>query len=347
MTKAPVRADLSDLVSSVRTALKDDLKVLKDVETWVPSEIPALDIALGGGLPVGRLTTIIGKKSAGKSTLGIHLMAQIQKMGGLAVGIDVERSNLLSRCKAQGLDIDRYLPSQPDSLDSYEMEDFMTGKKKHVAGAFEIMERVIKTIRKKDQNALVGIVLDSIAGSSVASEIGGEVGKATMGKHARICSQAFRKIMPIVHDMSVALIAVNQAKEAIGVMYGPKTTYIAKAALDFSSAITMELRQSGLYPNRTSPEGIITTAYISKNKVGNPFSTISWTTFFDRGIDTVFEKISFLEEKGIFGSSSGWLEWEGKKYRKGDFYQKVKDDSKLQAALDAEVDRFLPWKPSK
>ena len=350
MTKAPVKkdaADLSDLVASVRAALKDDLKVLENVKVWIPTGIPQLDIALGGGLPAGRLTTIIGKKSAGKSTLGIHLLAQVQKMGGLAVGIDVERSNLLSRCEAQGIDIDRYLPSQPDSLDSYEIEDIMTGKKKKVAGAFEIMERLIRTIRKTDQNALVGVILDSIAGSSVASEIEDQVGKATMGKHARVVSQAFRKIMPLVHDMNIAFILVNQLKEKIGVMFGSPNTYIAKNPIDFSSAITMELKQVGIYPNKTNPEGITTQCYISKNKVGNPFSTVRWTTWFDRGIDVIWEIVSFLEEKGTFGSTAGWLEWDGKKYRKNDFYEQAKANPELKTLLDTEVDKFLPWKASK
>ena len=120
---------LDTLVSDVKNVLKGELKILKDVEMWIPTGIPQLDIALGGGLPVGRLISFIGAKSVGKSTLSVHCMAQIQKHKGITLGLDVERSNLKSRCAAQGLDMDRYLACQPESLDTYEEVDLDTGKK--------------------------------------------------------------------------------------------------------------------------------------------------------------------------------------------------------------------------
>jgi recombination protein RecA len=326
-------SDIDTLVKEVKGALKNELAVLKDVEIWVPTGVPWLDLAFGGGLPLGRMITLIGRKSVGKSTLAIHLLARIQKMGGLAVGLDVERSNLKSRCEAQGLDMDRYLASQPESLDSFVREDIVTGKKVKVKGAFDIMEDVIRAVRSKSPDTLVGITLDSVAGSSVASELEGDVGDATMGKHARILSQAFRKIMPVVHDMNIGFILVNQLKEKIGVMFGSPNTYIGKNPIDFHSAITVEMTSGGPWPPAGEPEGIITRVFVSKNKVGNPFMKVQLVTWFDRGIDTVWETISFLEDKGVFGTAKGWLEFDGKKYRKSEFYSLAARSETMQESL--------------
>ena len=327
---------LDALVASVKSTMKDELVVLKDVEIWVPTGIPQLDLIMGGGLPAGRLTTIIGKKSAGKSTLTVSLLSQIQQLGGIAVGLDVERSNLKTRCEAQGLDMRRYIATQPESLDSFEREDLVTGKKIRVKGAFDIMESLIKAIRKVDQTALVGIVLDSVAGSAVASELGGSVGDATMGKHARVLSQAFRKIMPTVHDMNIAFVLVNQLKEKIGVMYGSPDTYIGKNPIDFHSAITMQLSQAGLHPDKAKdPEGIVTRCKVSKNKVGKPFGEATWTTFFDRGIDRLWESITFLYDQGRLGAAAGYYQWEDKKYRKTQLYEYARSNQPVEQALVA------------
>ncbi len=316
---------LDTLVSDVKNVLKGELKILKDVEMWIPTGIPQLDIALGGGLPVGRLISFIGAKSVGKSTLSVHCMAQIQKHKGITLGLDVERSNLKSRCAAQGLDMDRYLACQPESLDTYEEVDLDTGKKVKVKGAFDIMQDVIRAVRLRDKKALIGIALDSVAGSSTAQEMEADVGKAGMGAHARILSQAFRKIMPVVHDMNCVLILVNQLKQKIGVMFGNPDTYIGKNPIDFHSAITLEMTKGKAFPEgckETDAEGIITRIYVSKNKVGKPFGRIEYVTFFDRGIDTLWESIGFLRTNSDkLGTSSGYCEWEGKKYRQKQFYE--------------------------
>ena len=336
IAKAPVM-DLDALVADVKGVLKNDLKVLKDVEMWIPTGIPQLDLALGGGLPVGRLVTLIGAKSVGKSTLSVHCMAQIQKHNGISLGLDVERSNLKSRCEAQGLDMSRYLACQPESLDTYEETDIDTGKKVKVKGAFDIMESVIRVVRQKDKDALIGIVLDSVAGSSVAQEMEADVGKAGMGAHARILSQAFRKIMPTIHDMNCVLLLVNQLKQKIGVMFGNPDTYIGKNPIDFHSAITLEMTRGKTFPESAKDEeaeGIITRVHVSKNKVGKPFARIEYVTFFDRGIDTLWESIGFLRNTtGLLGTSAGYCEWDGKKYRQKQFYDLAKAHPGLASDL--------------
>ena len=339
VAKAPVAGtlDLDSLVSEVKGVLKKDLTVLKDVELWVPTGIPQLDVALGGGLPGGRMVTFIGAKSVGKSTLAIHCMAQIQRHKGIALGLDVERSNLKSRCEKQGLDMARYLACQPESLDTYEEKDLVTGKNVKVKGAFDIMEAVIRTVRTKDEKALIGIVLDSVAGSSVATEIEADVGKAGMGAHARILSQAFRKIMPVVHDMNCILLLVNQLKTKIGVVYGNPNTYIGQNPIDFHSAITLEMTRGKAFPEgckEEDAEGIITRVYVSKNKVGKPFGRIEYVTFFDRGIDTLWESISFLRDQSkCLGTAPGYYEWDGKKYRQKQLYEIAKADPKIASDL--------------
>jgi len=340
MGRTPIKKaeiDLDGLVSEVRGVLKNELTVLKDVETWIPTGIPQLDVALGGGLPVGRMVGLIGAKSVGKSTLTIHCLAQIQKHDGIALGLDAERSNLKSRCEAQGLDMKRYLACQPESLDTYEEKDIDTGKNVKVKGAFDIMENVIRTVRAKDKKALIGIALDSVAGSSVASEIGADVGHAGMGAHARILSQAFRKIMPAIYDMNCVFLLVNQLKQKIGVMFGNNETYIGKNPIDFHSAITLEMTRGKGFPETAKGddlEGIITKIHVSKNKVGKPFGRVQYVTFFDRGIDVLWEQIGFLkDETDLLGKSQGYYEWEGKNYRKKAFYEIAKADPKISTHI--------------
>ncbi|MBI9085480.1 MAG: hypothetical protein JEZ11_17925 [Desulfobacterales bacterium] len=324
-------AAIDSLVAQVKGTLGKQLSILKDVSIWIPSGIPRLDLATGGGFPAGKLTTLIGKKSVGKSSLTVHMLSQIQKMGGLAVGLDAERANLKSRCIAQGIDMARYIASQPESLDSFIRENFKTGKEEVVKGAFQIMEDVLKVIFKSAPSTLVGVVLDSVAGSSVASEIEADYGKAGMGKHARVLSQAFRKIMPIIEEMNTCFILVNQLKEKIGVMFGNPTTYIGKNPIDFHSSITMEMVQAGVYPEKSpTPEGINTKVWVSKNKVFRPFGKFSYVTWFDRGIDTLWECIDFLhKDQNAFGTTSGYVVFDDKKYRQKEFYNIVRASSEL------------------
>lgn len=326
----PAGFDLDKLIGEVKKTMGDDLKDLEDVKGWTPTDIPQLDIALGGGIPKGVLTTLIGEKSVGKSTLTLHIMAQTQRQGGIAVGLDAEKSNLKSRAEAIGIDMKRYLGAQPNSLDTYETEDIDDPKKKvKVKGAFDIMGDLIRTIRRAAREVDVTIVLDSVAGSSVASEMEGDVGGATMGKHARILSQAFRKYMGTINEMGITFILVNQLKEKIGVMFGNPKTYIGKNPIDFHSAITVEMTSAGYYPPKCKGEdakGIITRAFISKNKVAPPFARVEWTTWFANGIDVLFEQIEFLSSGGHLGGSPGWIEWEGKKIRKSELHEIVKCD---------------------
>lgn len=336
-TKAltPTKNDqLTQLVEDVKKTMGKSLVVLRDVPYWIPTGIPQLDIALGAGLPVSRMITLIGRKSVGKSTLAIHCAAQIQKAKGIVLGMDVERSNLKTRCEKQGLDLDLYLATQPESLDTFERTNPATGKKEKVKGAFDIMAETLALIQNKAPGTLVGIVLDSVAGSSVAQEKEGNVGDASYGRHSLILSQAFRMVMPMIHDLDAVFILVNQLKDKIGVVYGSPNTYIGKNPIDFHSAITLEMTSGGPWPPKSdTPEGIITKVFVSKNKVGVPFGRCQYVTFFDRGIDPLFEAINFLRDEGFFGTTVGWLTYKGTNYRLADLMALIKGDPATAKAI--------------
>lgn len=342
--ETPKTPDLSGIITDVTKSLGDQLVVLKDVERWIPTRIPQVDIAMGGGLPVGRLVTVIGKKSVGKSTFTVHCMVRVQQEGGIPLGLDAERSNLKSRCLRQGLQEDQFLPCQPESLDSFEREDYKTGKKIKVKGAFDIAEDVIKTMYRRSPETLMAVVLDSVAGSTVAKEAEGDVGSAQYGRHSLILSQAFRKIMPMVHDLNIVFLLVNQTKQKVGVTFGNPDTYIGKNPIDFHSAITIEMNYGGLWPKKEGlkkedAEGIITRMYMSKNKVARPFLSCEYVTFFDRGIDILFENVCWLNDQGFFGSASGWYSWGGKNYRLQDLLDLFRADPAAQRDLLAESER--------
>lgn len=333
--------DINKLIADIQTSMKGDLRVLKDVDLWVPTGVPQLDIAMGGGLPVGRLTTGIGGKSIGKSTLGVRLLAETQKLGGIAVFIDVERTGWRDRASKIGLDADKVIFCQPDSLDTNSFEE-PDGSKTTRRGVFDLIEKIVWVVRKKSSSSLVTIVVDSIAGSSVASELEEDTGHATMGGHSRIVSQGLRKVIGFVHDYNIAMFFVNQLKDKIGYSYGPSTTYIAKNPLDFHSSVMMEMRRVGKWPDKSSdPVGIVTEAHISKNKISDPFKKVQFRVFFDRGIDTLWETIECLETYGELGDKSGFVVFEGKSLRKSQLYTSAMEDPRVKLDLLKRVDALI------
>jgi recombination protein RecA len=343
--------DLTKLVNDIKNDMKrsDSLRVLKDVELFIPTGAPQLDIAMGGGVPCGRLITKIGRKSAGKSSFLLKVIAQCQKMGGLGVLLDIERSAWLARSVAMGVDIDRLIFAQPDSLDTYTLE-LPDGAREKRLGAFDMAEAVTWSVRKHNAKVPVVIGFDSIAGASTAVEMEGDVGDATMGKHARLVSQGLRKLMPYVYDFNIALIFVNQLKEKIGVMYGSPDTYIAKNPIDFHSSITMQLTQAEFHPdpkNKDTAEGIVTRVNITKNKLADPFREVLVRVFYDRGIDPLWETIECLKDYGRLGEKPGYVIFEEKSRRKSELYGMAVKNPKIREILFQEVDELICEKTGK
>ncbi len=335
--------DFSSLVDAIKRDIKNDLTILKDVEFWIPTGCPSLDIKLGGGWPVGRLSTAIGKKSAGKSSLIAKAIAETQRIGGVGVWLDVEKSAWEKRSIAMGVDPSRLIFAQPESLDTFELI-LPDGTKEKRLGAFDLLESITWVTRKHSPAMPVTIVIDSIAGASVASEMEGDTGDATMGKHARIVSQGLRKVMGFVHEFNICLIFVNQLKQKIGVMYGSPDTYIAQNPIDFHSAITMQITQHECWPDakkKETAEGIVSKINITKNKVADPFKEAYTRVFFDRGVDTLYETIETLIEYGKLEWGGGFITFDGKKRRKKEFYEMASVDPAIKESLFKEVDQLI------
>lgn len=332
--------DILALVGSVQEALKGELVVIKDVSQFISTGIPQLDIIMGGGVPVGRLTTFQGAESTGKSSIGYRVLAEAQRMGGAAAVQDVERSAWYKRCVLMGLDMDHLIASQPDTLDTYSYKR-PDGVEVTKLGVFDTIERLLWVIREKAPQVLFANLVDSIAGSSVAREMEREVGKGTMGNHSLVTSQGLRKLMAYVSDYNLALIFINQIKKKVGVMFGDDDTTIAEKPIGYHSSIIVKLARAGFYPKDTKDQAIVTRAYVSKNKVAPPFRTCTFRVFFDRGIDTLFEDIECLEQYGELGGETGWVTFGGKKMRKQELYFRAKNDVDLYAQIHETTGKLV------
>lgn len=337
--------EITKLVNDIKGDMKksNSLRILKDVEMFIPSGAPQLDIIMGGGFACGRLTTTIGRKSAGKSSLLLKAIAECQRMGGLGVLLDIEKSAWLARSVAMGVDVDRLIFAQPDSLDTYELT-LPDGTKEKRLGAFEMAEAVTWSVRKHNSKVPVVMGFDSIAGATTASEAERDTGDATMGIHARIVSQGLRKLMPYVYDFNIALIFVNQLKERIGVMYGNPDTYMAKNPIDFHSSVTMQISQHEFHPEpkkKDGAEGIVSKISITKNKIADPFKDALVRVFYDRGIDSTWETIECLRQYDKLGDKPGFVVFDGKSRRKGELYDMAMKDEGIREALYQEVDALI------
>ena len=328
---------LDEILQKSRAALHKDLQILEDVKFWIPSGSPRFDLVTGGGFPVGKLTTMIGEKSIGKSSLGFKALAVTQRFGGIGALEDVERSGWEKRSERIGIDLSKLLVTKPSTLDTWEYKD-PEGNKEKRKGVFDIIENQMHVIRKFSPDVLITNLVDSIGGSSIAREMDADTGQAQMGAHSGVASQGFRKIMGFVEELNVCLIMINQLKERVGVIYGDKSDYLCKRPLDFWSSITVQMTRHGQWPpydknKPVSPEAIVTKCYISKNKLYDPFKMTDIAVFFDRGVDEVFESIEALDEAKRLGDTQGYVIFEGIKRRKTELFDEARQNSKLATAL--------------
>jgi recombination protein RecA len=262
----------------------------------VPTGSLSLDIALGiGGYPKGRIIEIYGPESSGKTTLALHAIAEVQKLGGFVAFIDAEHALDPQYAKALGVDIDNLILSQPD-----------TGEQ-----ALEIAEALIRS------GSIDTVVIDSVAALVPEAEINGEMGDTHVGLQARLMSQAMRKLSGVISKASATAIFINQIREKVGVMFGSPETTPGGRALKFYSSVRLEIRRSEQIKNGTDIIGNKANIKVVKNKVAPPFKTVQVDIIYGQGISATGELIDLASSIDLVQKSGSWFAYEGEKIGQG------------------------------
>ena len=247
-----------------------------------------LDVAIGGhGVPRGRVIEVYGPESSGKTTLALHVVANAQRAGGTAAFIDAEHALDPQYARMLGVDLDSLLISQPD----------------HGEQALDIVETLVRSA------ALDVIVIDSVAALVPKAEIEGEMGDMFVGLHARLMSQALRKLTALVARTNTCLIFINQIREKIGVMFGSPETTTGGRALKFYSSVRLDIRRIGQIKDGDKPVGARTKVTVVKNKIAPPFRKVEFDILFNVGINQTGELLDAGVEHGILKRSGTWVSY--------------------------------------
>ncbi|MFM7601783.1 MAG: recombinase RecA [Pseudanabaena sp.] len=258
------------------------------VET-IPSGALPLDLALGGGLPKGRVIEVYGPESSGKTTLVLHAIAEVQKRGGVAAFVDAEHALDPIYASSVGVDINNLLVSQPDSGEM----------------ALEIVDNLVRSM------AVDIIAIDSVAALVPRAEIEGEMGASHVGLQARLMSQALRKITANVGRSNCIVIFLNQLRQKIGVSYGSPETTTGGTALKFYASVRLDIRRIQTLKKGTEEYGIRAKVKVAKNKVAPPFRIAEFDIVFGRGISTIGCLVDLAEEMSIIVRKGAWYSYQG------------------------------------
>ena len=277
-----------------------------------------LDIALGiGGLPKGRIVEIYGPESSGKTTLALHAIAEAQKKGGTCAFIDAEHALDPGYAKKLGVDIDNLLISQPDAGEQ----------------ALEICDTLVRS------GAVDVLVVDSVAALVPRAELEGEMGDSHVGLHARLMSQALRKLTGSVSRSNTLLIFLNQIRLKIGVMFGNPETTTGGNALKFYASVRMEIRRVGAIKDRDSVTGNETRVKVVKNKMAPPFRVVDFDIMYGEGISKTGELIDLGVKANIVEKSGAWFSYDGQRVGQGreNAKQFMRDNPDLAQAVEGKV----------
>lgn len=294
-----------------------DPSVQMNVET-IPTGSLSLDIALGlGGIPKGRVIEIYGPESSGKTTVTLHMIAEVQKRGGIAGFIDAEHALDPVYAKNIGVDIDNLYISQPDCGEQ----------------ALEITETMVRS------GAVDIIVVDSVAALVPKAEIDGDMGDSHVGLQARLMSQALRKLTAVISKSNCTVIFINQLREKVGVMFGNPETTTGGRALKFYSSVRLDVRRIESLKQGGEVIGNRTRVKIVKNKVAPPFKEAEFDIMFGEGISTEGDILDLAAENSIVNKSGAWYAYEGNKIGQGreNAKQYLKDNPQVCAEIERKV----------
>jgi recombination protein RecA len=304
--------------SIMRLGQKDAIAQVPAISTGAVS----LDFALGiGGVPRGRVVEIFGPESSGKTTLALQVIAEAQKLGGMAAFVDAEHALDAQYAKKLGVDLDNLLVSQPDNGEQ----------------ALEIVEVLVRS------NGVDVVVVDSVAALVPRAEIEGEMGEAQVGLQARLMSQALRKLTGAVSKSKTCLIFINQLREKIGVMFGNPETTTGGRALKFYSSVRLDIRRIGAIKDGDVVVGGRTRVKVVKNKVAPPFREAEFDVMYGEGISREGDLLDLAVDRRIVEKSGTWFAFAGERLGQGreNVKQFLKENPATFKAIEDKVRREL------